>query len=380
MLSFWEQNSFLKYDFIIVGSGIVGLSAAANLKEQLPDCSVLVLERGILPSGASTKNAGFACFGSLTEILSDFKTMGEVASLQLIARRWQGLQQLQQRLGAAAIGLQNKGGYELLDGQAAAALEQIDDINKKLRDIFGQKVFDLCDEKIAEFGFNAQVVRHLVMNPLESQIDTGLMMRSLLGYVQRLGVQVLTGSEVLALENLGTAVAVQVRNSISAAAPNIEFKAGRQVLICVNAFAQQLLPHLNLRPGRGQVLMTKPIKNLKMSGTFHMDEGFYYFRDYESRLLLGGGRNLDFDGEATTELATTEYIMHHLEEKLRNVILPQIPFQIESRWAGIMAFGDTKAFICERINPFVSVGVRCGGMGIALGSAIGQQLAAFAID
>jgi len=104
MLSFWEQNSFLKYDFIIVGSGIVGLSAAANLKEQLPDCSVLVLERGILPSGASTKNAGFACFGSLTEILSDFKTMGEVASLQLIARRWQGLQQLQQRLGAAAIG------------------------------------------------------------------------------------------------------------------------------------------------------------------------------------------------------------------------------------------------------------------------------------
>ena len=32
-LSFWEHQSFLKYDYVIVGSGIVGLSTAAHLKE-----------------------------------------------------------------------------------------------------------------------------------------------------------------------------------------------------------------------------------------------------------------------------------------------------------------------------------------------------------
>ena len=64
MLSFWEKQSFLEYDYILIGSGLVGLSAASCIKEKHPDKSVLVLERGIFPSGASTKNAGFACFGA----------------------------------------------------------------------------------------------------------------------------------------------------------------------------------------------------------------------------------------------------------------------------------------------------------------------------
>ena len=38
---------------------------------------ILVLEKGILPQGASTKNAGFACFGSLSEIIDDLKTHSE---------------------------------------------------------------------------------------------------------------------------------------------------------------------------------------------------------------------------------------------------------------------------------------------------------------
>ena len=67
MLSFWEKDFFIAYDHIVVGSGIVGLSTAIAIKEKQPNSRVLVLERGIFPTGASTKNAGFACFGSLSE-------------------------------------------------------------------------------------------------------------------------------------------------------------------------------------------------------------------------------------------------------------------------------------------------------------------------
>ena len=64
-LSFWEKESFLnRSDYVIIGSGIVGLSAALHLKQREKGKKVTVLERGILPSGASTKNAGFACIGS----------------------------------------------------------------------------------------------------------------------------------------------------------------------------------------------------------------------------------------------------------------------------------------------------------------------------
>ena len=71
-LSFWELESYFKnIDIIIIGSGIVGLFAALHLKKTTPKLKIIVLERGVLPSGASTKNAGFACFGSASEILDD---------------------------------------------------------------------------------------------------------------------------------------------------------------------------------------------------------------------------------------------------------------------------------------------------------------------
>jgi glycine/D-amino acid oxidase-like deaminating enzyme len=48
-----------------------------------------------------------------------------------------------------------------------------------------------------------------------------------------------------------------------------------------------------LKPARAQVLITKPIDSLKIKGTFHMDRGYYYFRNIDNRVLIGGGRNLD---------------------------------------------------------------------------------------
>ena len=65
--SYWERESFLEhYDAIVVGAGIAGLSAAIELKKKQPDISIAVLERSWLSDGASSKNAGFACFGSVS--------------------------------------------------------------------------------------------------------------------------------------------------------------------------------------------------------------------------------------------------------------------------------------------------------------------------
>lgn len=72
MLSYWEQKNFFRYELIVIGSGFTGLSTAINFKKKNPKARVLILEKGVFPTGASTKNAGFACFGSLTEILDDF--------------------------------------------------------------------------------------------------------------------------------------------------------------------------------------------------------------------------------------------------------------------------------------------------------------------
>ena len=113
-LSYWEiKNWFSNVDFTIVGSGIVGLHTAIRLRERFPKAKILVLEKGILPQGASTKNAGFACFGSVSEILDDLKTHTEEEVIQLIQKRYAGLQLLRKNLGDAAIAYQPLGGYEL---------------------------------------------------------------------------------------------------------------------------------------------------------------------------------------------------------------------------------------------------------------------------
>ena len=113
-LSYWELKTWLNnVDFTIVGSGIVGLSTAFHLKKKHPKAKIVILEKGLFPHGASTKNAGFACFGSLSEILQDLQSHTPEEVEKLVNQRHQGLQLLRQTLGDAAISYQQLGGYEL---------------------------------------------------------------------------------------------------------------------------------------------------------------------------------------------------------------------------------------------------------------------------
>ena len=97
--SYWERTAFIdNADVIIIGSGLVGLSAALHLKKQAPALNVLVLERGFLPTGASTKNAGFACFGTVSEQISYLKKSSEAEVLRMVDYKWRGLQRLRQNL------------------------------------------------------------------------------------------------------------------------------------------------------------------------------------------------------------------------------------------------------------------------------------------
>jgi glycine/D-amino acid oxidase-like deaminating enzyme len=137
---------------------------------------------------------------------------------------------------------------------------------------------------------------------------------------------------------------------------------------------------LEINAGRGQVLITKPIHNLKFKGVFHFDEGYYYFRNVGNRVLVGGGRNIDFEAENTTSFGTTEKIMNDLIQKLQEIILPETPFEIDQSWSGIMAFGEDKFPILERINQHIIVAARLGGMGIAIGSELGEQAAAMILE
>ena len=108
-LSYWERKTWLNnIDYAVIGSGIVGVSCALSLREKFPDSKIVVFEKGMLPSGASTKNAGFACFGSLSEILDDLNSHSEEEVIQLVRSRVDGLAIASKNIGRQSVELSRK--------------------------------------------------------------------------------------------------------------------------------------------------------------------------------------------------------------------------------------------------------------------------------
>ncbi len=369
-LSFWERKTYFEdNEFVVIGAGIVGLSTAIELRNLHPTAKILVLERGFLPSGASTKNAGFACFGSVTELLDDLTKSNEEQVFATVKKRWDGLQNLKHLVGKENFELEVNGSWDLILPEETNQLENIRQhlpyLNEQLEKITGEKDVYSEDTKCAEkFGFEGLATSFY--NRLEGQINTGKLITKLYQLAIEKGVNCLFGIEVIALQTHLYNVGIQT---------SIGYMKARNVLICTNGFAQQFIPNRDVLPARAQVLVTTPIEDLKVKGTFHYQQGYYYFRNVEDRILLGGGRNLNFEAETTTQLETSQEIMTALEKLLSTVILPNQPFSIEYQWAGIMGVGQTKAPIIEKIDDKIGIGVRMGGMGVAIGTLVGKELA-----
>lgn len=369
MWSFWERETFIgQPDLVVVGSGIVGLNAAIAYASSHPQRKVLVIEAGHLPAGASTKNAGFACFGSPTELRDDLRKSPVDSVLQTLEKRWQGLRALRQLLGDDGIGYSAPGSYELFAASDHATytevLGELATLNELVEPVLGHAPYRDAPEQIMAAGF--QGMAGAIRIEGEGQIKTGQMMRSLLRLAQEMGIELINGLPVQEVQPLSTGW------ELSTAAGKIR---STHCLIATNGFARQFFPELDLQPARAQVLITDPIPDLPFRGTYHLDEGYFYFRNVGDRVLLGGGRNLDFEGETTVENKLSPPIQGALDQLLAHSLLPGRSYRVAQRWTGIMGVGKAKAPLIQEIQPGLVAAVRLGGMGIAIGTLVGQEAA-----
>jgi glycine/D-amino acid oxidase-like deaminating enzyme len=361
-LSFWEKRTYLEQlDAVIIGSGIVGMACAIHLKKAKPHLKILLLERGYLPTGASTKNAGFACFGSPSELQDDLNNLPEQTVWDTLAMRYEGLQKLFELVPKRCIGYERCGSWDLmhepLDSDFIAYL------NQHVARITGQtQVYQADSLKIRRSGIQGFTTAY--KNRSEGSLHTDLLIQSLHQLCIQRGIHFLFGTEVLSLE-IGNS-----SNRVITAFGSIE---SERIALCTNALARKFFP-LEVEPARAQVLVTSPLPDLKINGTFHFDAGYYYFRNVHDRVLFGGGRNTAFEAENTASMHPTDGLQNHLESILRTNILPNQTFSIAYRWAGTMGVGPTKSPIVKTVAPGVAVGVRMGGMGVAMGALVGEKL------
>lgn len=367
--SYWEKKTFLRHrNLIIIGSGIVGLSTAINVKREFPDWNILVVDRSPVPHGASTKNAGFACFGSPSELLADINQNGWDQMAALVRRRWEGLAMLKQLVPLDKLDYHDCGGFEVFShSQSELMRECIDTIpalNKAL-DFIGQDVFHLRTNR-EDHGLDA--FRGIISCPYEASIHPGRMMQTLINLCHREGIEFLNGVEITDLTESSDKVLIS--------SGKLEITSDL-VLLATNAFTAKLLSNIDLYPARNQVIVTAPIKDLRLKGIYHHDTGYVYFRTVEgNRILLGGARN-HFDlQERTDEITTTVNVIAHLQKLLTEMIAPSYgDVKIEYQWSGILGLGSSKTPLTQWYSDRIFVACRMGGMGISIGAQIGQTAA-----
>ena len=369
MVSFWEKDVFLKkYDIIIIGAGFSGLWLAYFLKKEKPNLDICILDSGVLPMGASTKNAGFSCFGSPTELLENIDVMGVDVAMYWAEQRFKGIRIIDEYFGSE-IDYDPCGGTELFNDITIfeETKEQIALLNSNLKSITGNKQHFFENHSVINAcGFNG--FQHAISNKAEGSIHSGKLVNALMERLQALKVKMFFGVEVANYEIENENVTVFSKN-------NLQFQANH-LCIATNAFTKKLLPDIDLYAGRGQVFITEPIAGLNWKGTFHFDKGYYYFRNYKNRVLFGGGRNLNFEVENTENFGLTDLVQNMLEKLLYENIIPKHKsVKIDQRWSGIMALDDSKTPVSKCFNPHLSISVRMNGMGVALAPTLSENLA-----
>ncbi len=366
MYSYWEKNYWLpEVDYCIIGAGIVGLSTALFLNQKYPSKSIAILERGALPSGASTKNAGFACYGTAGEILDDLKTIAIGEVKETVRMRYKGLQLLKSMIDLDAISYHSNGGYEVYRDkkQFEYCADRLPEVNELLCEVTG--VYNTLETEQVDLRGN--LYHKVIYNKHEGQLNPVKLVQLLSNKVRAQGILIHYSQELKSYS---------VSNGV------VELALGTEELRCkchkliltTNAFTQHLIKHLDITPARNQVFITKPIPSLHLKGTFHYDKGYVYFRNVGDRVLIGGARNLvDSEQTTTDQLGINPAIVSYLKEFLRdglNIIDPII----EHSWSGIIAVGNSKRPIIKQVGENVFVAVRLGGMGVATGSGVAQNI------
>jgi len=331
-LSFWENRYINNSDICIVGGGLVGMISALELRKKYPEAKIVIVERGFLGMGASTKNAGFACFGSVGEIHEDIEQRSEQESQSLIAKRWNGLQRLRSHFkDDAEIGLEFNGSYELFlneeGAQEAKLTHQIEKFNGLVEQSIGeQNVFEIRKNS---FGFNVQ--DRTIFNRLEGQLDVSKLISSLKKLCAVHDVNIVQGFELVSFIE-ESSIKLVFKNDVELTTEKLVF--------ATNAFTKQFFSDLDIVPYRNQLVITAPIPNLAWNSTFHFKGGLGYFRNVGNRILLGGRRDIDMENENTKEFAITDNIQDHLVRFLRETLNVDKHIDIDQRWSGILALAD----------------------------------------
>jgi gamma-glutamylputrescine oxidase len=331
-------------DVAIVGGGVTGCACALVLAEA--GRRVRVYEAREIAGGASGRNGGFALRGGALAY--------DAARRELGPERAKALWRLTERY------------LERLEGLAGDAFRRTGSLRLAV-DSEERCELEAEYEALREDGFDVEWRDELV-EPLRGRFD-GAIFHPPDGslqparWVRRLAARAVeAGAELCEHRRV----------------ESIDELEADHVVLATDGYTQGLLPELDaiVKPTRGQVLVTEPLKRFLFACPHYARHGYDYWQQTPAgRLVAGGSRDKALDHEHTADERTTPLIQGHLERFVTD-LLGEAP-TITHRWAGIFGGTEDRLPVVGAAPGWDDVWVSCGysGHGNVLGLVCGELVA-----
>lgn len=319
-----RRASQIEADVVIVGAGIAGACTAWWLRGS--GRRVAVLDRTGPAAGASGRNAGFLTVGSLAHFARERERHGLEGALRLRRLVRDSLRALLDAVAEEAI----ECGAEQTGSVSAASTEP------------GLEDLAAADEALAAAGMGLQ---RMGAGTLQERFglrgffsgffdaDDGQVhpVQLVEGLLDRSGSALYAGVEIAEI--------MQESGEFLVSGPGFEARAGA-VVLATNAFGGQLSPWLerHLEPVRGQALCLEADEDLPAGSIYATEDWAYFRRVAPRRLVIGGMRPRDVEGERGTADQLHDEIQAALEAFARNRVEGMTSARVVGRWSGPLAY------------------------------------------
>jgi gamma-glutamylputrescine oxidase len=357
-------------DVAVLGGGLTGVAAAYFLAAR--GSKVALVERDVLASGASGRNAGFLLRGVANTYSVAVKSHGRERSKLLWSVSRDNHTLLRSLVESEKLDClyASRGSYTLaLSEQEGKALSR----SARMLHEDGFPAEYLDDTAVGRLfpggGFLAGL-----FNPGDGEIHPVRFVRGLARAAERHGARLFERTPVTKLD-LGATSAV------------LETPGGRlsssMVLLASNAWTGLIHPYFDgaIVGMRGQMFATEPCPQPVLPAPVYADFGFEYFRQLpDGRILAGGGRRAALDAELTYVDRPSDKVQGAIETFLHACFPATRGLAITHRWAGIMGFSCDElpniGPVPGSVNVYAAAGYHGHGLGYAIiaGKAVSDMM------
>lgn len=349
----------LDADVLIVGGGIAGVTLAHALAAR--ESRVVLVDGGWIAGSASGRNAGFLMAGPAepyAELIALYGRPGARAVLDIGRRNHERIRALVQDLGIEC-------GYAANGSVRLARTEEEAEDQRASVPLLREEGFRVAEVPVPNVvpAESARHFRAAFFDPDDGELDPVAFVRGLARHAESRGARL--------CEHTALRSARWHAGAWQADCDSARVRAGSLVL-ATNAFTPQLCPVLEplIRPRRGQMLVTAPLTRRIARLPTYAHWGYQYWRQLaDGRLLLGGWRDLDLDGEVGYEDRPTQGIQRGIEGGLRQLV-PE-GAAIEGRWAGTMGFARDGRPLVGWLDAEHHLAICAGFTGHGMGMAAG---------